>query len=161
MLQQVKFKYNLHIGSCDSLDFHMALSNVKDVTVFNSETLQLIIKYKWEKLSWIVQCQSLIFFSYLIAIMVHANDHENATTIYPLIAYLVYFVSMEVIAVKVDYKSSYFKDVWNLLDFTFIGLLALYIITWFRSESMEKNIKFLAIVNLVSWIRGLSQLRCF
>ena len=54
VLQKINFKYNFEIGSTDSLDFHIALSNVKDVTVFTSETLQLIINYKWRKLGWIV-----------------------------------------------------------------------------------------------------------
>jgi len=39
VLQKINFKYNFEIGSTDSLDFHIALSNVKDVTVFTSETL--------------------------------------------------------------------------------------------------------------------------
>ena len=55
VLQKVNLKYNFEIGSTDSLDFHIALSKVKDATVFQSETIQLLIKYKWGKLSKIVQ----------------------------------------------------------------------------------------------------------
>ena len=54
-LQKINFKYNFEIGSSDSLDFHIALSNVKEANVFTSETILLLIEYKWRKIGWIVK----------------------------------------------------------------------------------------------------------
>lgn len=121
----------------------------------------MLIKYKWEKLRIIVQAQSMIFFAYLFAIMIHANYFTSTVSILPLIAFLIYLVSFELFTIKVDYRSSYFDDVWNTLDLIFLVLLGVYIVQFFRIEEKGDGLPLLAIVNLVSWIRGLSQLRCF
>jgi len=155
-LQKVNFKYNFEIGSSESLNFHIALSKVKDVTVFSSETLQLILKYKWDKLSKIFQLQSFIFLLYLIAIMFHAQSKLSDESIAPLMIFLVYFVAMEIFTISVDYRSSYFEDAWNSLDFLFIALLAVYIILFFTIEEKEDLLSWLAVLNMASWLRGLS-----
>jgi len=134
---------------------------VKDVSVFSSETLQLILKYKWDKLSKIFQFQSFIYLLYLIAIMFHAQSELSDESILPMLIFLTYFIAMEIFTISVDYRSSYFKDAWNILDFLFIVLLAVYIRLFFVTEKKEDLLSLLAVLNMVSWLRGLSQLRCF
>ena len=98
----------------------------------------------------------MIFFLYLFAIMVHANYFDITASVLPLIGFLIYFVSLEIFTIKIDYRSSYFSDVWNALDFLFIVLLGFYIVKFFLIPEKSKGLPLLAIVNLVSWIRGLS-----
>ena len=98
----------------------------------------------------------MMFFVYLVAIMVHANQFNTYVSIAPLMLFLKYFVSMELITIKVDYRSSYFTDIWNLLDLLFIGLLSAYIAQYMFTDNKSDLLKQLAIVNLLSWIRGLS-----
>jgi len=160
-LLKVSFKYNFEIGSSESLNFHIALSKVKDLTVFSSETLQLIIKYKWDRLSKIFQFQSFIFLLYLIAIMFHAQSELSDESIIPLMIFLAYFVAMEIFTISVDYRGSYFSDAWNIMDFLFIALLGVYIFLFYTIEEKEDLLSWLAILNMVSWLRGLSQLRSF
>lgn len=88
--------------------------------------------------------------------MFHANYYNSPGSIFPLVFFLFYFVFMELFNMKVDYRSSYFSDVWNILDFTFLILLGTYVFMYFRSEDHKGEKGLLAIVNLASWIRGLS-----
>ena len=66
--------------------------------------------------------------------MIHANHYNKVHSILPLVGFLLYFVSMELFNMKVDYRGSYFSDVWNMLDGIFLGLLGTYIVMYFRSE---------------------------
>ena len=54
-LYKIGIKYNYEIGSESSMDLHIALSEVKDLNVYNSEAILKLIEYKWRKLSWFVQ----------------------------------------------------------------------------------------------------------
>ena len=121
----------------------------------------MILKYKWDKLSKIFQFQSFIYLLYLIAIMFHAQSELSDESILPMLIFLTYFIAMEIFTISVDYRSSYFKDAWNILDFLFIVLLAVYIRLFFVTEKKEDLLSLLAVLNMVSWLRGLSQLRCF
>ena len=98
----------------------------------------------------------MIFFVYLFAIMIHANNFRSTESVLPLIGFWIYFLSFEIFTMKVDYRSSYFADVWNTLDLLFLVLLGVYIGKYFYSVEKSDGLPLLAIVNLVSWIRGLS-----
>ena len=66
-------RYNYEIGSRESIELHIALSKVSDITIFNSEPVKKLIEYKWRKLSWIHKALCFKYFLYLGALMVHAN----------------------------------------------------------------------------------------
>ena len=121
----------------------------------------MLIEYKWRQLAWVVQGQSIMFFVYLLSLMVHANDFVNKYTVYLLIFFLTYFVGIEVLQFTCSYKSRYSADIYNLVDAIYLLLLGFYVFLYFRTEEKEELIQLLAVVNLVSWLRGLSHLRCF
>ena len=98
---------------------------------------------------------------YILSLLVHANHFYEESSVYQLYAFVVYFVAMELYQIKVDYRSTYFQDPWNLMDVAFITLLFGYVVKYHSSENKEDNLKILAIVNFLSWMRGLSQLRSF
>ena len=102
-----------------------------------------------------------MFFSYLVALMVHANHFDSKGSIFYLVFFLTYFLGMEALQFYCDYKSRYSSDIYNLVDGIYLILLGAYIFTYFRTEDKEELIQFLYVVNLFSWLRGFSQLRCF
>ena len=81
----------------------MALSQVSDLTIFNTDAVKMLIEYKWRRLAWYSQGQCYIFMTYLVALMVHANDYSSNYTIYPLILYGIFFTSVEIYSIKSDY----------------------------------------------------------
>ena len=88
--------------------------------------------------------------------MIHASHIEELWSIYPIGVYMAYFTIFEAFQIMTRYKSAYSSDLWNLVDLVFICLLGGYIFTSLQSEEKRDNLTLLAIVNLLSWIRGIS-----
>ena len=63
--------------------------------------------------------------------MVHANYYDKVSSIYPLIIFLLYFSSIEILQILVDYKQNYISDLFNILDVTYLVLLAAYLYQYF------------------------------
>lgn len=93
--------------------------------------------------------------------MIHAQRRLDGDSIIWLIGFLGYFTLLEIFTFSVDYRGAYLSDPWNLLDFAFIALLGVYIYLFYKTEEKEDLLTWLAILNMISWLRGLSQLRCF
>ena len=74
-LFKINLKYNFEIGSEDSLNLHISLSKVQDVATHNSDSVQMLMTYKWRKLGWISQYLCFVYFAYLIALFYHADNY--------------------------------------------------------------------------------------
>ena len=95
--------------------------------------------------------------TYLVALMIHANDYSSASTVYPMIVYALFFTSVEVYSYLCDYKRVYASDVYNLVDATYLVLLWTYIFMFFLNTEKGEELPILfPVINLISWLRGLS-----
>ena len=155
-LFKINLKYNFEIGSTDSLNLHISLSKVQDVATHNSDSVQMLITYKWRKLGWISQSLCFVYFAYLIALFYHADNYTEVSSIYPLIFFFVFFTSLELLSIAVDYKENYTSDIFNYVDFGYLSLLLTYIIMYFVCVTTATLGILYPVVNLLSWLRGLS-----
>ena len=66
-----KFQYCFTPGSQDSIDFHQSLEETSAETIFQSEVIQQILKYKWSLVKKYAYIQCSILALFLIAMFYH------------------------------------------------------------------------------------------
>ena len=70
--------------------------------------------------------------------------------------FFVFFSSIEILCFLVDYKHNYTSDLYNIVDASYLLLLASYFYHYFVDKDKSKIDAIYPIVNLISWMRGLS-----
>ena len=60
VFKKITFKQNYEAGSKESLEFHGALENTESDSVYGTEAIQAILKYKWSQVKYIARIQGLI-----------------------------------------------------------------------------------------------------
>lgn len=94
--------------------------------------------------------------------MVHLYCLGNKTIEIILCILCGYFVFIKILLLSGSKISIIFSDFWNWVEYLSLTLLIIYLVFEMRYQDEYKHLNFLlAIVNLVSWIQGLSRLRAF
>lgn len=75
-----------------------------------------------------------------------------------LILFCIYFIAIEITGIAAGNIIVYISDIWNILDVVYIVLFVVWI--FIEGENNRHQI-ILAIVNFLSWFRGLSYFRSF
>ena len=83
---------------------------------------------------------------------------DNIYTKILLVLFCIYFTVFEVIGIATGNIAVYISDYWNLIDQFYIVLFVVWI---FIECQTDRHLIILAIVNFLSWFRGLSYFRSF
>lgn len=157
----VHFNYSLielpsQVGSASMIELLTSISECTDSKIYNNELIQTYIQYQWDRLRPWIAFFSILLFTNLIMILVliHDNNTQNKVCVGIYIFINVFLIIWEVIQVVIQ-RLTYFKDLWNLLDFVRILISIIWIfafpdlniLTWF--------------VILLSFFRGLTAFRLF
>ena len=126
-IKALKFKYNLSAGSQDSINLLLALNKTKQTSVFKSESIQVLIGYKWTQISYIAYRQTLITALYILTLTIHINYMDNIFTKILLVLFCIYFIVFEVIGIVAGNIAVYISDIWNLIDVIYIVLFVVWI----------------------------------
>lgn len=156
---QSYFKINTVLGSQESIDFIESLTHCKNLEVFNTLFVKVLIERKWNKVKWIHYFDLAIYLAYLIAIF--CSNGENVKW-YLVMAFVInQILLIYEIFQMVSTRIAYFTSFLNYLDIFRTTLFNLYCAVEYFDyhESKQYPILFLTIV--LSLIRGFSYFRIF
>lgn len=106
----------------------------------------------------------MIMLQYLITIFFHAVDPNNRLIVGILWLNAFYFLTLEIVSIRLNGLYDYITDLWNYLDLALLSSLALYLATFSFNEKApftEYQSKLLGVTNVISWFRGMNHLKAF
>ncbi|OMJ94849.1 hypothetical protein SteCoe_1872 [Stentor coeruleus] len=154
------FKLNMNLGSSEGIDFMESLANCKNEKIFETPLVRMILEEKWKKARFVMYGQALLYMAFVITLAYYSTLELNSSSfiIIPagingaLLLYEIY----QMFAGGLDY----FKDVWNYIDLIRSILFFIFaIFVWV--ELFDNNTNFLALIILITWVRGITYFRIF
>ena len=153
---QTYFSLNLEIGSSDSLQLINCMIDSKNEQIFNSNFIQTILKFKWQKVRTILYAQAIVYIIYLILLSAYSSL-GNMAVLNTCFAFNLILVLYEILQVFCS-GPDYFKDLWNYIDMIRSIIMT---VIWVRDLgnyfSTQDNL--IALVVFISWVRGISYFR--
>lgn len=159
--EQVQFrasilKFDFEVGSFDSLMLLRSIKHSNNAELFRTDLLKSIVKYKWNKVYWILMAEAVIFFMMIFGVsyftMMGEGDYFSLTVL--LVLNLLTTIRETIQLVESPKK--YFKDVWNFVDLS--RIFGTYIFVFFKVY--KKNHVFLnQILTALYWIRAVTYFR--
>lgn len=152
-------KQNYAMGSEESLSFLYSLEECGNEEIFRTPFIQQLMLYKWGKARIYAITQLAIYVLYitLLTIIDCTSFSELVLQILLLITNILLF-SFEVFQMITDFKE-YWLDAWNNIDFARNVLCFGFIIVDMADLGYRKEL--LALLTLISWVRGMSYFRIF
>lgn len=155
---------HLNIGSSKSIEFIESLINCPNPQILRASFIQDMVKYKWEVAKYPIFIQAAMYFIYLVLLSVYIEwfnkDLYFLGTLFTLNALLLIYETFQMIVFR-----SYFKSIWNYLDWARAILLISYAIVEalliFYNEKSEYEKAIMSLLIISSWIRGISYFRIF
>lgn len=152
-------KFPLVPGSDESLEFIQSLVDCKNIKIYESEIIRILLNKKWDRLRWIMIVQALIFMVFALLLSIHTvRDRNNATFIYGPLGVEVVLLLYEIFQIIVN-KTEYFKDILNWVDLVKTALFVAYFIM-IQMGNYENN-SLLACLLFITLMRGISYFRLF
>ena len=154
-------KISTEIGSGSSLEFLKSLIECKNLEVYSSSLVKIILDQKWKVIRWVFIAETLLYLAYLIMIChyssLEASDRDNYLLIAPFTINVVLFLNeiLQMLASTVIY----FKSFWNYIDMSRFLMFTLYCALKVLGQHEIKQETFLLIAVVLSLIRGLSYFR--
>ncbi|OMJ83953.1 hypothetical protein SteCoe_15051 [Stentor coeruleus] len=154
------FKLNMNLGSSEGIDFMESLANCKNDKIFETPLVRMILEEKWKKARFVMYGQAMLYMFFIITLSYYSTLELNSGSflIIPasingaLLIYEIY----QMFAGGLDY----FKDAWNYIDLIRSSLFFIFaIFVWV--ELFDNNTNFLALIILITWIRGITYFRIF
>lgn len=148
-------------GSSGSLEFLDSLIECKNIEIFSSSLIKLILQEKWKSIRWIYVVETILYISYLVILCYYSKFIENRSP-YLLIAPMVISVLLffnEVL--QLAYSGwKYLESFWNYIDMTRFILFTYFFITVWTNYHSEYYQNLLLLATLVfSLLRGISYFR--
>ena len=138
VLKKINFKYDFETGSVNSIRFHQALRDCKEDDVFSSEVIQIILRYKWRKMTFYRNFRIFMLVVYIILLItksygeskIYKATHTKDRSLIIFtgdIIFGIYFMVMEITTVIGKWDLNGFK--WSLIArFYFPLTIILYLI---------------------------------
>ena len=154
-------KFSTEIGSDSSLDFLKSLIECKNLEVYSSGLVKVILDQKWKVIRWVFIAETLMYLVYLIMICEYAvmedSDRNNYLLIAPFVINVVLFLNE--IVQMVASTAIYFKSFWNYIDMSRFLMFSLFCALEVSDQHEFRQETFLLIAVVLSLIRGLSYFR--
>ncbi|CAG9329646.1 unnamed protein product [Blepharisma stoltei] len=160
MFLQTLVKFNLTIGSRDSLKFLDSLRLCSDIDSFETPLIQHILNEKWIRVSWVQDIEGGFYCVYLVLLAIYTIRYPgNKDAFYPpfIINSIQAAYGVYLIAVAGKY---YWTIFWNYLDIIRILMTITYAVLLWNDFEYGMN-EFLGILTFVSWARGTTFFRIF
>ncbi|CAG9332243.1 unnamed protein product [Blepharisma stoltei] len=157
--KQCVIPINLTLGSKESIDFLNSLRHSPNENVFKNYFIKQLLKYKWDRLRWVMYSKALFYAFYLFILSVYIVFFLEKQ------GFLVFLLLISIILSCYEFyklivaRRNYFKDIWNSIECirTFFSLI--YAIIQFSGSSQDVCYGFLVWLIIFSWIRGISYFR--
>jgi WD40 repeat protein len=148
-------------GSGASLEFLSSLNECKNLEVFNSGLVKLILEEKWKTVKCLYAAETFLYLVYLVMFCVYSvkiSMREDYLLIPAMAINVVLFLNE--ILQMVYSRSKYFKNFWNYIDLIRFLLFSYFFITAI-SGYHEKFIHDVLMISTLSFslIRGISYFR--
>ena len=158
---QSYFKVHTKLGSFESLEFVKSLIECKNLEVYTTGLIKIILEQKWKTIKWIFVGETLLYLIYLVFIcrytVIDSEDRENNVLVVPFVINVILFVN-EIIQM-IEAKLLYFKSFWNYVDISRFMIFSLYCLVELLDFHEEKQENVLLVAVVLSLIRGLSYFR--
>jgi hypothetical protein len=145
-------------GTQESIDFLISLIKCPYPDIFRSQFIQIIINSKWKRFFFISLTEIALFVIYMSLLSAVSLTHSSISLSIAFFVFGFILTIYEILQVFGGIKV-YLKDFWNFIDITRSILIIVYLDSLIYSRPYESTI--LLILNLVSWIRGISYFRIF
>jgi hypothetical protein len=162
----VPFKYDYSIGSEDSVNFLSYYSKSKSKKFIKSEWKQLIDN-KWLSVKLFNMFLACYFFGFLIFTTIVIVFEEGIAVYANSLMFIIsLFMVLEIIQITAyaffDIKS-YFRDIWNIVDWTLFAMTILYPMTLQKDAFKDGSFNKIGgvVILIVVYYRGFSYLRIF
>lgn len=160
VFEQTYFSVNMNLGSSDGLKFLESIMDCKNDRIFETLFIQIILQEKWKKARFVMFGQAFCYVFFMVSLAYFLIlELKNST-------FLLIPSGMNAVLLLNEFYQiysggvKYFADVWNYIDLMRSSLFFLYaILIWIGY--FETNPDFLALVILVTWIRGVTYFRIF
>jgi WD40 repeat protein len=154
------FKVIMGLGSVEGIDFLESLINSPNERIFETRLIKLILNEKWKKARYVMYLQASLYVGFIISLAVYSTEHlESKGFLWIPFAFnicLLLYEIYQMFAGGIDY----FKDFWNYVDMVRSSLFSIYaIMVWV--DYFKNHTDFLALVILITWIRGVTYFRIF
>lgn len=154
------FQVIMNLGSSEGIDFMMSLVECPNERVFETRFIRLLLQEKWKRARFLMYGQASLYLAYVITLAVYSTTElENKTfLIIPaaINASLFIYELYQMGAGGLDY----FKDIWNYVDMIRSSLFFIYaVLIWVGY--FDNHTDFLALVILITWVRGITYFRLF
>lgn len=154
------FKVIMTLGSEEGIDFLESLINSPNERIFETRFVRLILQEKWKRAKYVMYLQAALYVSHIITLAVFSTLYLESKGFIAIpfglnICLLLYEI-YQMFAGGLDY----FKDMWNYVDMIRSSLFFIYtILVWVDYFSNQTD--FLALIILITWIRGVTYFRIF
>lgn len=148
-------------GSSSSLDFLNSLIECKNIEIFSSGLVKLMLEEKWKYIRWVYVLETIMYIIYLGMLCYYSKFKENRSP-YLLIApmainVLLFFNEL----LQLVYSGlKYLQSFWNIIDLTrFILFTYYFVVVWVNYHSeFDQNLILIATL-VFSLVRGISYFR--
>lgn len=155
---QTYFKLNMNPGANESLDIIKALISTENATIFLSQFVKIILEEKWKKVRSVLYIQASLYLLYLIVISCYSTFEGMFLLIFSFVLNVI--LILYELKQAISSGSDYFSDPWNYLDLIRLIFATLMFITDIIVGNVYSEL-IIALVLLVSWMRGIAYFRVF
>lgn len=151
----------LNFGSNSSIEYLESLISCGNPEVLRCAFIQDMVKHKWKISKYPILLQAIVYYIYLIIYSIYIEFFfKDPKCLYVVLGinFLLFFYEIfQMIVFK-----SYFKSVWNYIDW----LRSILLVTYFSMEIFHFiDIKYenslLDVLTILTWVRGISYFRIF
>ena len=148
-------------GSSGSLDFLNSLIECKNIEVFSSGLVKLILEEKWKRIRWVYVLETIMYVAYLVILCYYSKFKEVRSQyllIAPMAINVLLFFNELLQLVYSGFK--YLQSFWNIIDLTRFVLFTYYFVVISVNYHTELDQNLILIATLVfSLVRGISYFR--
>lgn len=151
---------NLEFGSEDSINFVDSIIKCTNSEICNSEVIQFILFYKWQKLKWIPYTKAIIYFHGLTFLSVYSiyRNYYPELLIYLFLVNILFFI-FKLFEFSISH-TRFYNNIWNVIDILAISMLTLYSMLFWSNSTSHHELIF-TLTTVLFWIRGISYFRLF
>mmetsp|Transcript_39910 Transcript_39910/g.38461 ORF Transcript_39910/g.38461 Transcript_39910/m.38461 type:complete len:229 (-) Transcript_39910:558-1244(-) len=170
IFKSFRFLYNFIPGSRASMELHNSLHQTRSKTIFESEAIRILLKYKWDLVRGYAYFGAILSLVLVVLLFIfNEMGRDYQVLMVPILLLGLLFMIIDLFQM-VQNIQAYLTSFWNLFDllrFFFIVIFACVALTIEEPEGdrEERDDEYyyyiLAILNFIAWIRLLSYLRLF
>lgn len=149
---------NITSGSKESIAFLSSLLRCTYTDIFRSTFIQMLINYKWKYIFLVTVSECILFVVYMFLLSAVSLTSDSLGTLIVFFIFGFILTTYEALQILGGIKV-YLKDFWNFVDITRSSLMILYLDCIIYNRSYTSTT--LLLLNLVSWVRGISYFRIF